>query len=161
MLCQRCKKRTETYHLTEVIKSEMHEKHLCDQCAAKEGEVIKAQEPLDELVKKFVLAHASSQEVAQLTCPECGMTFMQFKTSGLLGCPNDYEVFKEPLLALLERAHGGRTQHVAKVPGGKENKHKRQHEVMRLKRELDEAVAVEDYERAASLRDEMVKLEDQ
>ena len=78
---------------------------------------------------------------------------------GVLGCPKDYEVFKEPLMGLLEKAHEGRVQHVGKIPGGRENKHKRQHELMRLKRELQDAVEAEDYERAAFLRDKVKILE--
>jgi protein arginine kinase activator len=159
MLCQLCKKQPATVHLTEVVEGEKRERHMCDQCAAQEGVMGKSQEPVNELVAKFVLAQASARDVAQLTCPECGMTFLQFRNSGLLGCPNDYHVFEKPLLGLLERAHGGRTQHVGKVPGGKENKHKRQHELMILKPDLQRAVDAEDYERAAVLRDKIRKLE--
>lgn len=159
MLCQRCKKHTATVHLTTVVGSEMQEKHLCGDCATQEGETIKPDVPIDQLVKKFVLSQANAEELAQLTCPECGMTFMQFRNSGLLGCPNDYDAFNKPLVGLLDRAHAGRTQHVGKIPGGKENRHKRQHELMDLKRKLDEAVKSEDYERAATLRDEIARQE--
>jgi protein arginine kinase activator len=48
---------------------------------------------------------------------------------------------------------------VGKIPGGRENKHKRQHELMTLKRELQDAVDLEDYERAASLRDKIKEVE--
>ncbi|NLX05364.1 MAG: hypothetical protein GXY33_09490 [Phycisphaerae bacterium] len=159
MLCQRCKKHTATVHLTEIANGEKQEKHLCEHCAGEEGVMAKTHEPIDQVVKKFVLQQAGAQQIAQLTCPECGMTFLQFRNSGLLGCPNDYDVFKQPLEGLIERAHGGRTQHVAKIPGGKENRHKRQHELMRLKNELEEAVSLEDYERAAALRDQIASLE--
>ncbi len=161
MLCQRCKKNSATFHLTEVVNKEMREKHLCEQCAAQEGEVSPANEPLDQLVKKFVLSHTDAQEIAQLTCDRCGMTFMEFRNSGVLGCPNDYDVFAEPLTALLERAHGGHTQHVAKAPGGRENKHKRQHKLVQLKSRLQDLLEVEDYEQAAALRDEIASLEQQ
>lgn len=161
MLCQICKKRNATFHLTEVVNSEKHEKHLCEQCAAQEGLTVKVQEPISKLVEKFVLAQGNAKEMAELTCSECGMTFMQFRKSGLLGCPNDYEAFKGPLVNLLEQAHEHHSQHVGKIPGGKENKHKRQHELMRSKQELQEAISVEDYERAAALRDQINSLEKQ
>jgi len=149
-------------HLTEIISNEKREKHLCEQCAMQEGLTatgVKAQEPINQLVQKFVLAQAEAKELSQLTCPECGMSFQQFRNGGLLGCPNDYEVFKEPLAGLLEKAHEGRTQHVGKIPGGRENKHKRQHELMKIKRELQDAVSLEDYERAVVLRDKIKGLE--
>jgi protein arginine kinase activator len=59
----------------------------------------------------------------------------------------------------MEKAHEGRTQHVGKIPGGKENKHKRQHEIMKIKHDLQDAVEIEDYERAAMLRDKLKGLE--
>lgn len=161
MLCQRCKKQAATVHLTEIVNSEKREKHLCERCASSEGVSVKVDEPINELVAKFVLSQANSQEIAQLTCGECGITFVQFRNSGQLGCANDYEVFAEPIAALLERAHEGHTQHVGKIPGGKENKHKRQHQMMKLKNQLQSAVEVEDYERAANLRDQIKTLEEQ
>ena len=29
-----------------------------------------------------------------LTCPHCGIKFMEFRAQGRLGCPHDYEVFR-------------------------------------------------------------------
>jgi protein arginine kinase activator len=160
MLCQKCKKRTATVHLTEIINNEKCEKHLCEQCAAQDGVTGgKVQEPINQLVAKFVLAQSETRELSQLACPECGMTFLQFRNGGLLGCPNDYDVFREPLAGLLGKAHEGRLQHVGKIPGGRENKHKRQHELMKLRHELQDAVDMEDYERAATLRDKIKGLE--
>jgi len=159
MLCQKCKKHPATVHLTEIMNNEKREKHLCEQCATQEGLTDKSQQPINQLEAKFVLAQSEAKELSQLACPECGMTFLQFRNGGLLGCPADYEVFKEPLLGLLEKAHEGRIQHVGKIPGGRENKHKRQHELMKLKRDLQESVDIEDYERAAVLRDKIKGLE--
>jgi len=160
MLCQHCKKNVATVHLTEIIDSEKREKHLCEQCAMEEGVAVKGQEPINQLVAKFVLSQAQSEEVADLTCDHCGTTFLQFRKVGLLGCPHDYEAFEKPLLPLLERIHEGNTVHVGKVPGGKDNKQKSQHKLLKLKRQLEDAVAMEDYEQAARLRDQIKVLEE-
>lgn len=166
MLCQKCKKHAATVHLTEIINNEKREKHLCEQCAAMDGVTGSiVQEPIkghvQQIMAKFVMSQPEAKETSQLTCDECGMTFLQFRNGGLLGCPNDYETFRTPLMGLLEKAHEGRTQHVGKIPGGRENKHKRQHALMRLTRELQDAVDIEDYERAANLRDQIKGLEQQ
>jgi len=160
MLCQRCKKKQATVHLTTVVDNQMQEKHLCEQCAAQLGETVSYELSLDQILKKFIVS-AGAEDMSHLTCPQCGTTFMQFRNTGLLGCPADYDAFKEPLTVLVERAHGGRTQHVGKVPRGRENKRKRQHELMHLKNELEQAVQIEDYEQAAILRDKIAKLEQQ
>lgn len=116
---------------------------------------MKAQEPINQLVAKFILSQSEASDLSKVACERCGMTFLQFRNGGVLGCPNDYKVFENPLNNLLERAHQGQTQHVGKIPGGKENKHKRQHELMVLKERLQEAVDAEDYEQAAMIRDQI------
>jgi len=159
MRCQACKQRPATVHLTEIIAGEKREKHLCDECAVGEGITGKNPKVMNDLMAKFIESQQSVREVAKLACPDCGMTFLQFRKSGLLGCPRDYQVFREPLLSLLERAHEGHQEHVGKVPGDRDNKGKRQHELLRLKEDLDRAIAAEEYERAALLRDKINGLE--
>ncbi len=48
-------------------------------------------------------------------CPICQITFLEFRNSGRLGCPYDYEVFRDELMPLLENIHG-ETRHSGKVP---------------------------------------------
>jgi protein arginine kinase activator len=84
---------------------------------------------------------------------------VEFQAQGLLGCPNDYDVFRPVLTPLLERAHGGATQHVGKVPATAGESVRRQTGLLRLNRELQEAIEQEDYERAAEVRDQIRALE--
>jgi len=93
-------------------------------------------------------------------CPVCGTGWAQFKTTGLLGCPHDYEHFEMKLLPLLKRAQEGATQHVGKMP----KKHatpdsQKQMQTLKLRRELQKALEVEDYKAAARLRDQLKTLE--
>ncbi len=161
MLCQRCKKRPATVHLTDIVNNEKLEKHLCDQCAQEANLTLKSHTPINELLASFVMQQAGAQELAELSCDECGLTFVEFRNNGLLGCPNDYDVFEEALIPLLERAHGeGATHHVGKTPKGQtQETGRRQRDLLHLRRELSEAVDREDYERAAELRDQIKVLE--
>lgn len=159
MLCQRCKKNTATVHLTEIVKNTKREKHLCDKCAAQEGVTVKAHVPLNELLANFVMAQSGARELAKLTCPECGMTFAEFRNHGLLGCPADYDAFAKALGPLLERAHEGASHHVGKVPARAGAEQVKQIELIRLRRELNAAVQREDYETAARLRDQIKDLQ--
>jgi len=161
MICQRCQKRQATVHLTEIVHGEKREKHLCERCAAEEGIAVKTQVSLNELLANFVMAQGSTAETAKLTCEACGITFTEFRNGGLLGCPYDYDAFEKVLLPLLQRAHEGGTQHVGKVPKRAGIGQERQHELMRLRRELAAAVDREDYELAAKLRDQIKSLETQ
>ena len=91
-------------------------------------------------------------------CPVCGITFAKFRETGRLGCPNDYEVFRAELKPLLENIHGN-LRHVGKVPKRLPVDTRRQTELIKLRQEIQQAVAIEDYERAAQLRDQIDSLE--
>ncbi len=66
---------------------------------------------------------------------------MEFRARGRLGCPNDYGIFARGLLPLVQRAHGA-TRHVGKVARRRPAAASR----LRLRTELREAIAREDYE---------------
>lgn len=153
MLCQRCNKNEATIHITEVSEGEHQESHLCEQCAEAEGAVVKSPTTINQLLSSFIMAHTGVAELAELSCPQCGLSFLEFRQHGLLGCPNDYEVFEQPLDGLLTRVHGQETHHVGKVPTRGSSQQKKNMEMLRLQRELAEAVESEEYEKAAQLRD--------
>lgn len=162
-LCERCKKAKATFHLTNIERSGAKiERHLCDKCAGEEGLLQSKQTMVDlnQILESFV---ASSKEgridLSTLVCENCGISYVDFRNQSLLGCAHDYEAFREPLLRLLERTHDGARQHTGKVPRSSGAAHRPQHDLRRLRRQLDDAIAAEDYERAAELRDRIRELE--
>ena len=159
MLCQRCSKNEATIHITEVSNGEHQESHLCEQCAEADGAVVKTPTTINQLLSSFIMAHTGVAELAELSCPQCGLSFLEFRQHGLLGCPNDYEVFEQPLDGLLTRVHGQETHHVGKVPARGGTQQKRNMQLLRLRRELAGAVESEEYEKAAQLRDQIKEFE--
>ena len=93
-----------------------------------------------------------TDELSRLTCPTCGIKYMEFKAAGRCGCPQDYQVFREPLVPLLERIHRG-VRHVGKVPPHAMKQAAVQNELRDLRQQLRAAVEREAYEEAAKLRD--------
>jgi protein arginine kinase activator len=165
MKCDNCNKQA-TVHLTEIRNGKKIEKHLCEQCAAQnEGLPVKSgHTPINELLTNFVLAHSGLQKETGHACDSCGISWAEFRQSGLFGCANDYNVFEKDLTPLLQRAHEGATHHVGKVPtrrGGTGVPMKKQMDVAKLRKELAKAVEAEDYERAAKLRDQIKEAEGQ
>lgn len=162
MKCDNCNK-SATVHLTEIKGGKKIEKHLCEQCAAQnEGYPVKSHMPINELLTNFVMAHSGMPKETAGGCDQCGITWAEFRQSGLLGCQNDYSVFEKDLAPLLQRAHEGATHHLGKVParrGGSGVPAKRQLDLVRLRKELGKAVEAEDYERAAKLRDQIRQAE--
>lgn len=162
MKCDNCNK-TATVHLTEIKAGKKIEKHLCEQCAAQNEQIpVKSHMPINELLTNFVMAHSGMQKETGAGCENCGITWAEFRQSGLLGCANDYVAFEKDLTPLLKRAHDEATHHVGKVPvrrGGTGVPMKRQADLTRLRKDLQRAVEAEDYERAAKLRDQIRQAE--
>jgi len=161
-LCERCKKAQATFHLTNIDRAGAKlERHLCDKCANEEGLLqTKTTVDLNEILENFIAgAKTGGPDLSSLVCDQCGINYVEFRNQGLLGCANDYEAFKEPMARLLERTHGGAMHHTGKAPKSLGLTPKPQQDLRRLRRQLDEAVAAEDYERAAELRDRIRELE--
>lgn len=158
--CQRCDKARATVHVTDCTGGEPRERHLCDACAEQEGLNTKHHASITSMLEKFVQQTAKVEEIARVTCPECGVSFAEFRNSGLLGCSHDYVAFEKLLLPLLERAHDGRTEHVGRTPDDGGAGGQTRSAIAQLRRDLDRAVEAEEYELAARLRDQIRELSD-
>ena len=171
MLCQACNKIEAEVHVTSLQHSAadaaqadaqpaIHQQHFCDACAQQQLKLHSFSPSLPGFYK--LLQQSQNQQRARrevgLTCPDCGMTVMDFRQKGRLGCPKDYEVFGAQLRDLLERIHGA-THHVGRGPGSDEAVLKRMQRVSELQHALDAAIREEAYEAAAKLRDEIRALQ--
>ncbi len=168
MDCQVCSKRPATVHITEVfelstqegVPSKLEQKHVCDDCARV------MQLPHMPVMKKtavniWKLLQQSAQKSLKeggLKCPDCGMTLAEFRSKGRLGCPNDYEVFRQHLDPLLQRIHNA-TEHSGRVPGLDDDEIERRRAISELREKLESAIREEAYEHAARLRDQLAALE--
>lgn len=160
MTCQSCGVEA-SVHLTDQVDGKMREVHLCGPCARKAGLAVPKKPPnlgLDAVVQSLIVAHVGELvgELAQRRCPCCGLQFMEFRAQGQLGCPHDYEVFGPGLWPMLRRSQVA-TRHVGKIPSRRATDPLPQ---LQLRAALREAVAREDYESAARLRDELRGLKD-
>jgi len=160
ILCQ-CGKKVATIHVTEIINGEKKEIHLCEDCAKKKkllfptsNSVLDLSDVLSGIIQSA--SQAESDELTNAVCPDCGITFAEFRSAGRFGCPNDYEVFRKGIDPLLERIHGT-TEHRGKKlerPASKRQTDR----LAELRADLREAVEQEAYERAARIRDQIYAL---
>jgi len=166
MRCQQCDKPA-TFHITELTGGKPQELHLCEEHARQyliqsEDEQPSQQPPsLAGVLAQQLAVGQTAEELARLdqrACPVCGITFYEFRNQGRLGCPHDYVCFQAELEPLIVNIHG-ETEHRGKQParyaGGTEHRT----QLIRLRREMKEAVTAERYERASQLRDEIRKIE--
>lgn len=158
MKCQTCDDPA-TFHLTDVVNKKKRELHLCERCARERnlipdppGPQIDLKALMGLLAGPFPLLGSAPAEPAVAPVPDptagacelCGMTVAEFKAAGRLGCAHDYESLRPALEPLLERIHRGLT-HAGKLP--------RAVRVRAWKQQMGAAVAAENYEEAARLRD--------
>ena len=163
MVCESCKKNHATVHLTEIINDMKKEMHLCEECARSKGVTQKFTFSVSDILGKFADVKEVGKvvkEMASLKCPHCGITYAEFRANARLGCANDYELFKPALVSILEKIHGS-TQHIGKVPTTVDTNKKKETDLMKLKREMDRLVKVEDFEKAAEIRDHIKRIEDE
>ena len=153
MKCQFCSNPA-TVHLTDIINGHKKETHLCQPCAEKKQLLHQQELNLSAILQSVIGPHvgALTDDLARLTCPQCGIKYMEFKAEGRLGCPHDYQVFQAALEPLLQRIHRA-TRHAGKHPRHRRHSAAWHSEVVALRQQLREAVRVENYEEAARLRD--------
>lgn len=164
MKCQKCDKAA-TFHITELVKgSKAQEVHLCEEHAKEylAGGEQTSDEPLS-LTNELLGVGQTAEELQRLdqrACPICGITFYEFRNQGRLGCPHDYVCFEKELEPLIINVHG-ETAHVGKRPARFQGGTDQQTELIRMRRELKEAIQKEQYEEASKLRDAIRQLEAQ
>ncbi len=171
MLCNLCNKNQATVHLTEIIDDQMSELHLCDDCARKKSMQMEQQFGLSDLLaglvdygKQFGAGVEKGSKPVQ--CSACGLTYEDFRKIGRLGCSECYTSFEKYLEPLLKRIHGA-SLHIGKLPPGqiKEEQRPQKSKVSKeagideLRVRLQQAVAREEFEEAAQLRDKIKELE--
>jgi protein arginine kinase activator len=174
MLCDICKKREATVHLTEVINDEVSELHICEKCAEAKGAQMQQHFGIADLLSGLVdlpYDMVPKKKRINIKCPSCGMSYNNFKKMGRFGCADCYETFKRALYPLFKKIHGvsyrARAGKEPKKPSGlkpvttkdvpkpgidKDN-------LRELKARLAEVIELEEFEKAAVLRDKIRVLE--
>jgi protein arginine kinase activator len=168
MKCQQCE-RPATFHITELTGGKPQELHLCEEHArtyltsAPSGEAGgggNMPPALGQQIQQMAIGQ-TAEELAQLdqqACPVCGITFYEFRSQGRLGCPHDYVAFQTQLEPLIVNVHG-ESEHVGKRPHRAANSSEMRTQLIRLRREMKEAVEGENYEHASELRDQIRRIE--
>ena len=165
MKCQKCEKPA-TFHITELTEPHSYEElHLCEDHARNYLQESNEEEStsLASMLSQHMKVGQTAEDLARLdrqSCPICGITFYEFRQAGRLGCPHDYVCFEEELQPLIVNIHG-ELEHTGKKPKRGGIGTDRQTKLIRLRRDMQDAVDDEQYERASQIRDEILKIEEQ
>jgi len=160
MKCDLCDKEA-VVHMTQVVDGEMKEYHLCEEHAKEQG--IDIDSPISITDILMGLGQQEKQNVTHdltLSCPRCGMARDEFRKTGRLGCPDCYKTFMAELAAAVKAMHHS-SQHIGKIPAREGSQTRIKSQIARLQKDLETAVAREDYEKAAHVRDEIKHRKDE
>lgn len=181
MKCQNCGENEANVRYTEVINGKKKEYILCEDCAQKLGVTEKMNYDMSMDLGNFFGGFFddynsntnllnSFNNVKELRCDKCGMTYNDFIKSGKFGCDNCYTVFAKRLDGVLKNLQGdnihkgrkgkksSRKIETATINENKEPKQEKS-KLDELKEKLNLAIKEERYEDAAKIRDEIKKLD--
>ena len=183
--CDVCQSKDAEVFLTQIVAGKMQKVNLCKDCSKDKGvddptgfaltellsglgtstEMEKPAAPGPVSAAPLIGTPGSSPSTALTTtaatkCPVCGFTQADFKKTGRLGCSTCYQTFSESLGALLKAMHKG-TNHTGKMPAALARRQEITARLRGLQEDLNRAVREENYEAAASLRDQIKKLSGQ
>ncbi len=161
MLCEECGKNQATVSITVTTGGNASTRRLCPECMKKmELNLVKGDiQSFLSSVLSVLGNEKKTEEQPTVVCSSCGLSYQEFEHTGRLGCAQCYRDFADQLKPSLQKIHG-RTQHAGRrpkayVPDPQDELNQRMSD---LRRQMDEAVAAENFEEAARLRDELRSL---
>lgn len=135
MWCDFCGKNGALYILEINDEKGKRKYALCEDC-------------LQQIVKDiFQVGFEIKEELKK--CPKCGRSWKEIENTGMVGCYYCFEFFGEELSKIISHYHGNKI-HKGRVPTKDLLKSER---IMKFKVQISKAVELEDYEKAAKLRD--------
>jgi protein arginine kinase activator len=161
MLCDNCRENDAVVTLTKIVQGEVRTERLCERCAAAQGvetSVALAKHPLGDFL------HAAQQQATgpnaeTAHCDFCSMSLRDFRTTGRLGCALCYASFERSLRELLRRVHGSSRHAGRRYEAPRSEEMQRANSMLELRDRLRRAVDSEQFELAASLRDQIRGME--
>lgn len=161
MNCDFCGFREAVIHIHQIMGNKKRKLHLCEQCAAERG-ITNIQDKVElDIAHLFanLFDYEKSAPVNTETkiCPVCGLNFEQFNRNNVFGCNNCYTEFGKLLRYKMKKLTGS-VQYTGKVPARLQSYKVLFIDMQKLKNRLEEAVKNEEYEKAASIRDEINRI---
>lgn len=152
MLCTNCKKETAVFFYEQNVNGKSTSVALCKNCSKKISSPYKSFGFFEPFFKATVQESSSDEKICNL----CGMRFEDIRKLGKVGCPECYKTFKSELDVIIRQIHGT-AKHCGCTPqSSPEAVTADESELDKLQKRLSEAIATENYEEAATLRD-MIK----
>ncbi|MBQ3063685.1 MAG: UvrB/UvrC motif-containing protein [Clostridia bacterium] len=152
MKCERCENDASFFY-NETVNGKKKSLALCADCATKAGFFMgSAATALENDL--YSALFQKKQPHTQKLCPTCGTAWQTITANGMVGCPDCYKTFREELGVSIRRLHGN-TRHVGRAPAKHGATREKENRISALRAALKTAIAAENFEEAARLRDEI------
>lgn len=170
MLCEKCKEKNATVYIKTIVNNQQTQLHLCSRCAAELGYTGTGTNPFSAFAHEFEsqfdtfpfgnLFASPEKKIFDKpqSCPVCGASIGDIRRSGRAGCANCYSLFDYALDPIIKKIHGT-AEHTGNIPRSADANLSSKRHLDDLKAQLKAAIANEDYESAAKLRDEIRSME--
>ncbi len=162
MNCDFCSD-TATIFLTQVTGEELKKICLCEDCS-RNKELMTEKGLIQAFADNLIPLAGDGNDIGMedvtmpsLSC-ECGFSLGDLSSTGRLGCSECYHTFQDVLEGKILSLHRG-GEHTGKeieIPIDKKSLEKK---IAKIKGSLEDAINSEDFELAASLRDDLKRLE--
>ncbi len=154
MKCDLCDEEA-VVHMTQVINGNTKKMHLCEDHAIAQGIDIHGSISIPDILMGLGKQNKSfGTNDLTMTCKQCGMAREVFRKTGRLGCPACYKTFMAELMAIVKTIHHSE-QHIGKIPTCEGIQTRMKSQLACLQKELKAAIIREEFERAATLRDQI------
>lgn len=157
MLCDVCKENDVVITLTEIDGDGVRQVRLCERCAAERGMQAAVSSPKPEIGNFLQSVHQQVTPSASdaTRCPFCSSTLRDFRATGRVGCAQCYTAFESSLRDLVRRIQGGSRHMGRQYEGPNDAEMLVAGTVEQLRDRLQRAIAAEQFELAATLRDQL------
>lgn len=163
-LCDICHTHPATFHYRENRDGVKKEMHLCAHCAGEKGIGIKEMFSVEPMAPFSLFSAKSPSFAGESICPVCRTSLAQIRKRGVFGCAGCFDAFASRLDMTPFVGKGYQGERLVKKEEQTEKPDEKKEETIEeslaaLRDELKRAVAEENYEKAATLRDEIRKKE--
>lgn len=165
MLCERCGKNKANVKVVKNLNNTIKELWVCSKCAKLEFTLdTNYDKDIDKLLRGFIesiiqnKSEKNRDEVKKVKCENCGTNYDYISKNWKFGCEKCYKYFGNSLNEKLSKDNI-KNRHFGKFPEIEEYILSNKKRIIKLKCDLEDAIATEDYEEAANIRDKIKDLE--
>lgn len=157
MLCDLCHQREATFFVEQTSKTGKRKLHFCVECVKERGFSTDPKD-ISKALNSLFAEYFEGTKANDLVCPVCGQKLSKILLTGLVGCPECYEIFKDKIIDYLKKnnVYG---EYTGSMPKRLASFRSPLTDRIEVQKKLEKAIENEDYEKAAFYRDYLHAIE--